>query len=85
MYHLLADSDSTVVTGLGGLMTLVWLACVVYAIMAFFVPIYIYKTMRRSTQILEEIRAWRAAVTPAPIQAAELPAPVQTDGWTKKL
>jgi hypothetical protein len=56
-YLLLADADSaaisSLITGLAGIMGLVWLAFAVYAIMAFFVPIYIYKTMRRSTQILE--------------------------------
>ena len=65
MYYLLADAAD-----IAGVMILVWMAFAVYAVMAFFVPIYIYKTMRRSTQILEEIRAWRAAVTPAPTQAA---------------
>jgi hypothetical protein len=79
MYYLLADADSAAagagVAGLAGMMLLVWLAFAIYAIMAFFVPIYIYKTMRRSTQILEEIRAWRAAVTSTPMQApAALPA-----------
>jgi hypothetical protein len=93
MYYLLADADSASISGLAGLMVLAWIAFFVYAVMAFFVPIYIYKTMRRSTQILEEIRAWRAAVTPAPMQAAAaLPAktldpnakPVWTEkGWVK--
>jgi hypothetical protein len=34
----------------------IWVLLIVYAIMAFFVPIYIYRTMRRSTQILETLK-----------------------------
>ena len=66
-YLLLADADSAatsgLITGLAGIMGLVWLAFAVYAIMAFFVPIYIYKTMRRSTQILEVLQQIRACLS----------------------
>jgi hypothetical protein len=66
-YLLLADADSAatsgLITGLAGIMGLVWLAFAVYAIMAFFVPIYIYKTMRRSTQILKVLQQIRACLS----------------------
>jgi hypothetical protein len=63
---LLADADSTA-SGLAGIMGLVWLHLVAYGNMAFFVPIYFFRTMRRTTQILPELRVWRtgSAGTPA--------------------
>jgi hypothetical protein len=64
MRILLTDSSNG--TSLAGIIALVWILLVIYGIMAFFVPIYIYKTMRRTTQILAELRAWRATGSALP-------------------
>jgi hypothetical protein len=66
-------ADTTAAEGfLGsiGILLALW-----YAILAFLVPVFIYRTMRRATQILEEIKRYR----PAPVAATKLP-PVDRPG-----
>jgi len=60
MINLLADSTDPTATGIAGIGALflmgLWGLCFIYGVMCFLVPIFIYRIMRRGTELTELVK-----------------------------